>query len=207
MAWEPDYATPQQLADYIRIGDDVDDAQLQLAVTSSSRAIDRNTCRQFGLATAAEARQYTAYWSKSRWAWLVPIDDLMTIVGLVIAVDTAGDGTYATTLSTSDYVLRPRNAAPKNRPWTEIMVNPRTSVRPKGTDGEFQVTLRPGWTTVPATVEQACLLQGSRFLARRDAPFGVAGSPDAGSELRLLAKVDPDVAVILDPYRRKVWAR
>jgi len=55
---------------------------------------------------------------------------------------------------------------------------------------------------VPTTVKQATLLQASRVFARREAPFGVAGSPDMGSELRLLEKVDPDVAVMLVPYVR-----
>lgn len=53
---------------------------------------------------------------------------------------------------------------------------------------------------IPSAVKQACLIQASRFFTRRYAPFGVAGSPDSGSEIRLLAKVDVDVAVILGPY-------
>lgn len=56
---------------------------------------------------------------------------------------------------------------------------------------------------IPAGVTQACLLQASRFFARRYSPFGIAGSPENGSELRLLSRVDPDVAVVLAPYR--VW--
>ena len=55
--------------------------------------------------------------------------------------------------------------------------------------------------------QEATLLQASRLAARRDSPFGVAGSPDAGSEMRLLARVDPDVAVALEPYRRRIWTR
>jgi len=43
----------------------------------------------------------------------------------------------------------------------------------------------------------ATVLQANRLLKRRHAPFGVAGSPELGSELRLLARVDPDVAVSL----------
>jgi hypothetical protein len=54
-----------------------------------------------------------------------------------------------------------------------------------------------GWDEVPTTVEQATLLQASRFHARRFSPYGVAGSPEAGSEMRLLAKLDPDVELAL----------
>jgi hypothetical protein len=206
MAWQPDYITADELAVYLRIDDDLDDPQLALAVTAASRSIDRHTCRQFGLVAAPEPRQYTARWSKSRCAWLVPVDDLMTTTGLVVSWDSGADGTYATTLSASEFVLRPRNAAAEARPWTEIMIRNDVAAL-HGTDGEVQGVGRWGWTTTPVAVKQAAQLQASRIFARRDAPFGVAGSPEAGSEMRLLAKVDPDVAVTLDGYRRRVWAR
>jgi hypothetical protein len=53
----------------------------------------------------------------------------------------------------------------------------------------------------PAPVKLACMLQASRLVKRRDSPFGVAGSPEFGSELRLLSKLDPDVENLLRPYR------
>jgi len=53
-------------------------------------------------------------------------------------------------------------------------------------------------------VLNACKLQTGRFNKRLQALFGVAGSPADGSEVRLLAKLDPDVAVMLVDYTR-VW--
>lgn len=203
MAWEPDYTTAVDLAAYLRIDDNDDDLQLATAATSASRAIDRFTCRQFGLIDAPEARYYTARWSRSRGMWLVAIDDLMTETGLEVATEQYADGIF---VAVTAPVLRPRNALQKGRPWTELAIPNESAVGPLfGRDGGVRVTGRWGWTSVPVTVEQAALLQGSRVFARRDAPFGVAGSPEAGSELRLLAKVDPDVAVMLNSYRRRVW--
>lgn len=208
MAWAPDYTTTDELSDYVRIEDLDDDVQLGLAVTAASRAIDRHTVRQFGLVDAVEPREYTARWSRTRGGWLVPIDDLMTTTGLVVQVDQDGDGAHEASLASTAYVLRPRNAARKGFPWTELWID---SAAVTGmyvaADGAVQVTALWGWSAVPATVEQACLLQASRLLSRRDSPFGVAGSPEGGSELRLLARVDPDVQVTLDPYRRRVWTR
>ena len=130
----------------------------------------------------------------------------MTSTGLVVKVDTALDGTYATTVAASGYTLRPRNAAPAGVPWTEVLI-PQTSVSTfVGGAETVQVTARWGWAGIPDSVRQACLLQASRLLSRRDSPYGVAGSPEVGSELRLLARLDPDVAVALEPYRRRVWA-
>lgn len=56
-------------------------------------------------------------------------------------------------------------------------------------------------STVPAGVNTATLIQAARFFKRRDSPYGVAGSPEMGSELRLQAKLDPDVYVMIKPYR------
>lgn len=56
---------------------------------------------------------------------------------------------------------------------------------------------------IPAGIKYACLIQASRLVKRKDAPFGVAGSPAMGSEMRLLDRLDPDVVVHARPH--KVW--
>ena len=59
-----------------------------------------------------------------------------------------------------------------------------------------------GWSAVPAAAHSATLLQMARIIKRRDAPFGVAGSPDMGNELRLLAQMDPDAKLLCASIRR-----
>lgn len=194
MAWAPDYITASELKAYLRISDSVDDSQLGVAITAASRAIDKHCRRQFGVATAEE-RVYTAEYARHRRRWVVPIDDLMTAATLV---EVGGD-----TLVT--YTLEPRNAAAEGKPWETLVVDQDSAVVPCGEEYEVAVTAAWGWTAVPTPVKQACLLQAGRFHARRDSPFGIAGSPTIGSELRLLAKVDPDVAVVLRPFV-KWWA-
>lgn len=191
MPWAPDYVTLAELKAYLKISDTDDDVTLGYAITAASRAIDRATNRQFGLVAAPEARTYTARWVPSRRAYVVDIDDLQTNVGLTVA----GDATI------TDYSLKPRNADLIGEPWTQVVLNQGANDREDG----ITVTAKWGWVTVPVAVKQATLLQATRFFKRKDAPFGVAGSPDLGSELRLLAKVDPDVAVTLGPYTRW-WA-
>lgn len=196
MVWAPDYVTSTELKDYVRISDAVDDVQIALAVSAASRAVDRHTNRQFGLVDVAEARKYAASWDRRRSRYVVEIDDLMTLVDLAIVT---ASGTV------DGYVLQPGNAALQGRPWTRLVVTPESAVQPTTAEDGVTVTARYGWTAVPAAVKQATLLQASRLFTRRQAPFGVAGSPELGSELRLLAKVDPDVAVVLGPYLRW-WA-
>jgi hypothetical protein len=203
MALYSDYATVPELKSYLRIpteeqgGDDVDDAELALALTAASRAIDRTTNRQFGLAGEDVARLYTPEWDTVRLRWTVAIDDLMTVTDLVVKADLDDDQVYEETIT--DYRLIPLNAAGDGRPWTDLILGSTVSMK---STAEIQITATWGWTTVPAAIENACLIQASRFFKRREAPFGVAGSPDLGSEMRLFAKVDPDVQVMVGPYRR-----
>lgn len=195
MAWVPNYVTDDELKLFVRVADTLDDVQVALAVTGASRAIDRAAGRQFGLVDAPEARVYTGEWDCVRGEWYVVVDDLMTEAGLTITVP-AG--------TVTSYRLEPGNSVVKGMPWTRIVVKADSAAKPDGLPDTVSVTAQWGWTAVPATIKQACLLQASRLLQRRDSPYGVAGSPDLGNELRLLAKVDPDVAVLVSAYRRMV---
>lgn len=193
MAWAPDYVLASDLKAYLHISDTTDDAQIAFAITAASRAIDQATNRQFGLVSAPEERVYTARYDKTRSRYVVEIDDLMTVTGLEITGESGAiDG----------YALQPGNAEFQGKPWTRLVVHPDSAHMPTLAEDGVTVTARYGWTTVPVAVQQAALLQASRFFSRRESPFGVAGSPDLGSELRLLAKVDPDVAIVLGPYTR-----
>jgi hypothetical protein len=193
VAWEPDYVSAAELKAWERIDDAVDDTQLALIVTAASRAVDRHTHRQFGVVAAAEERRYTAVWDRRRCRWLIEIDDLMSTTGLTFTTEAGQIGTYD---------LEPINAAQKGRPWERVVIHPDSAVKPTSEQHGVTGDGLWGWSTVPATVKLASRLQSARFVARRDSPYGIAGSPELGSELRLLARVDPDVAVVLGPYVR-----
>lgn len=188
MAWAPDYIEADDLAAFLGIGDDDDDVELQDAVSAASRAVDDCTRRQFGLVAAPEARKYQAWYTDGEW--VLDIDDLMTTTGLLLNGEAVVDPD-----------LRLLNAPAKGKPWTRLVLPSRP------TEVIHTVTARWGWTTPPAVVAPATKLQASRFFARRHAPFGVAGSPDAGSEIRLLAKADPDVVVMLHSVIRRAVPR
>jgi hypothetical protein len=192
MVWKPDYVTASDLAAFLRIGDSDDDTQLALAVSTASRAVDNHTHRQFGQVAAAEARIYEAKWSRRLNRWVVTIDDLMDVTGLDVQAENGG---------IDSYTLHPINARQKGKPYEQLVVHADSTVKPSG---ERLVTMTApwGWTAYPTAVKEATLLQGSRFHFRRFSPAGVAGSPDTGSEVRLLARLDPDVAVSLKDYIR-----
>ena len=205
MAWAPDYATVDQLRRYLRlptsgdvgeVGEDTDnDAVYGPAITASSRLIDRACGRQFGSVTAT-ARYYTPRYFPQRGRNVATVDDFMSVTSLAVKTDLDGDDVYETTIT--DFVKLPLNAAASLRPWTDIELREAVS----RSEGSLEITALWGWTAVPDTILTATLLQASRISKRRDAPFGVAGSPDLGNELRLLAKLDPDVSMMVSAYRR-----
>lgn len=198
MAWAPDYVTAAEMRAFLRIADADDDVQIGVAIAAASRAIDRHTNRQFGVVASAEERFYTGHYDRRRCRWVVEIDDLMSTTGF----DPQVQDVNGTDLGAVTYTLEPRNAAAKGRPWELLVVKPDSTYVPTGLTNECAFTGLWGWTSVPTTVKQACYLQASRFLARRDSPYGIAGSPDVGSELRLLARLDVDVATSLGSYMR-----
>ena len=190
MAWAPDYCTLAELKSFVDIDDIDDDAELAIAITAASRAIDEHTNRQFGLLAAAELWSYTAWPDYDRGRWVVDIDDLMTVTGLIVEVPTVG--------TTTAFTNEPVNAGAQGRPWTRLVFDADSAVTPTVTNNyAVNVTGKFGWTAVPVPVKQAALLQAARFSFRRGSPHGIAGSPDQGSEMRLLARVDPDVGVSL----------
>lgn len=188
MTWEPDYVTASELKSYLRINDDQDDALVAMWVTTASRAVDTFCHRQFGKA-AAEARTYEATYDRHIGTYVAEIDDLQDLTGLAVQLG----GTAFT-----DYTLGPANAVGKGRPYERLR---------SGRGGTLTITAFWGWAQVPAAVKNATLIQAARFAARRDSPFGVAGSPTEGTELRLLASLDPDLKTALGKkYRREWWA-
>ena len=197
MAWAPDYVTAADLKSFLRITDTADDAELALAITAASRAVDRHCHRQFGKVASSEERTYTARWDRRRRRWVVELDDLHDSASLTVETDAGAIDVYT---------LEPVNAAFKGKPYERLVVDPDSTVKP--TLEEHGVTATSpnwGWDSVPVPVEQGTLLQASRFHARRFSPYGVAGSPEQGSELRLLARLDPDVAVAVGSVIRW-WA-
>jgi hypothetical protein len=192
VTWEPDYASVAELKGLLRIPDTEDDAELALALSAASRVIDRATSRQFGQVDTAEARTFELSWSRQRGRWKARIDDLMTDDDLEVVAGGA-------TLATSAYQFRRHR---HGHPWVQLLVDRVTSPTAGYGPSTVEVTALWGWAEVPAAIKQATLIQASRIFKRRDSPFGVAGSPQVGSELRLLAKVDADVEVLVKPYRR-----
>lgn len=193
MTWAPDYVTLTELKDYLRnnaLGEDVaDDAFLALWITTVSRNIDDFCGRQFGQVATLETREYRAAYDRHEGGYFAEIDDVQDVDDLTVIDENAN--------TITDYTLLPLNASQKGKPYTRIRV--------PGC-GPFTIDALWGWTAVPSSVKTGLFLQGARLDNRRSSPFGIAGSPSEGSEMRLLAQLDPDFRTSLKPYVRDWWA-
>lgn len=192
MVWAPDYVSADQLRNYATNQTDELDAFLSLWITAISRNVDDYCNRQFGKVAAPEQRTYRPTWDRYELKTYVEIDDIQDITSFAL-IDSNGT-------AITNYSFGPPNAVKKGQVYTRLVLNNYYST-------DVRATGIWGWTDIPDSIPTAALLQGSRLIARRSSPFGIAGSPTEGSELRLLAQLDPDFKTTLKPYMRKWWAR
>lgn len=185
------YATLTEVKRSLGITDTVDDALLELVIEAASRQIDQHCERIFYQASGT--RIYAP-----RDNFNVEIDDLLTLTTLKTSTNI--DGVFDQTWKTTDYQLEPLNGIAGG------IVQPYTHIRAVGDywfptsmeEATVQVVGTFGWASVPTAIRQACVLQSARYFKRSDSPMGVAGF-DALGVIRL-ARIDPDIATLLDPY-------
>lgn len=198
------YATSDEFKVFVGIppADTIDNAAITLALDAASAQVDGWCDRTFTVDVSPTSRDYMVVDTVR-----LDVDPIATLTGLVVATDPDGDGTFDVTWAASDYRVEPINAAAAGWPWDRIVAVgprwfPRNLYRPT-----VRVTATFGWPggTVPQAVKLATLIQASRLFKRKDAPFGVAGSVEFGSEMRLLNELDRDAQNLLRRYRRNWW--
>lgn len=177
-------------------GSQLDTAALERAINATSRAIDKYCGRRFWKDAAPVARVFEA-----SDPHVLSVNDIASAAGLLVEVDSSGDGAFATTWASSDYQLKPLNADADGGAysWSEIATaggrcfpwfrNGRPGVR---------VTATWGWSEVPDQVVSAAILKAVGLFMRKDAPFGVAGFNEFGPVR--ITKRDLDVMDLLSPF-------
>lgn len=202
------YCTLAQVKAALRITDTVDDTLLEGSVESASRLIDGYCNRSFWNQGSA-TRVYT-----SRDPYFCMVDDFTTLYTLKSSVLTPGvfEVTWnlpSGTATPVDVQLEPLNAIIEGSAWSYDRLRavgryffPTLSTN-YGQQALVQVTANWGWSSIPKVVEQATIIQASRLYKRLDSPLGVAGFGDMGV-MRVSRAIDPDVAMLVDPYRKMV---
>ena len=197
------YATRNQVKAALRIGtaDTLDDDLIDNCVGAASRLIDGYCNRRFWQSGTAEARVYQAEDS-----FYCSIDDVAG-TALTLKTSSQADGTFDVTWKVSDYQLEPLNGNLDGLTWSYDKIRavgdylfPTVNAN-YGEQALVQVTAVFGWPSVPEPITQATIIQASRIFKRYDSPLGVAGFGDLGA-IRVSRFLDPDMAQLVEPYRR-----
>lgn len=169
-----------------------DDDEIDQVVTSVSRAID-DYCGRFFYSVAG-----TTVYTATDYLY-VGIDDFSAVTS--VKTDENNDGTPEVTLAANtDYRLVTNQTVP-GWPYTAVQITSfGTHTLPVLVTQGVQIVGTRGWSQPPAPIVAATLVQATRLHARRNTPLGVAGSPEGGI-VRLLSRLDPDVELMLRPYR------
>jgi len=207
MAITNGYATLTEIKNYMSISDTTDDSLLEDLVESASRSIDRIANRRFYLDASASARLYRAYSNI-----FVFVDDIGSTTNLVVAIDSAGNGTYSKTLAlNTDYILDPLTSQSLNRPYTQLTMVSNTESWPifpgisqNGLRPGVQVTAKWGWPSVPSDINMACLILTADLYKRKDAPGGILGLGDLG--VVRMSPIGRDVTAMVRAYKKEVLA-
>jgi hypothetical protein len=197
------YATLPEFKAWVTLTDTVDDVVLSECLVAASRWIDEYTDTHFwqdGTVGVPVARTYVSCDPGCR---CIDLDDLVSISTL--KTDDAGDGTFETTWSASDFQLQPVNR-PTGHPFNRVeaigsLTFPARTA-PGSRANRVEITGVWGWAAVPAPVHTACQIEALKELKRRFSPEGVAGFGEFGL-VRISSKpVDPTVEQMLKPYTK-----
>lgn len=191
----------EDLKAHLRITDANDDETIGYAVLAANDAVKAYCGRDFAVATGtASARLF--YPDNPQ---LLNVDDFADATGFALASDTGGLGTFDQAWAASNYQLEPLNGRDGgiSVPYRRIravygLAFPSCS----GLRASVRVTANWGWATVPDAVFQAALIKAARIFKRKDSPEGVLGGFTDLGAVRVSLQDDPDVQLLLAPYRR-----
>ena len=189
------YCPVEALKSRLNISHSNSDFELHAACFAASRWIEQHTERVFWR-TLSQSRTFEP---KCGTVLLPAFCDLVSVSA--VKTDTSGDGTFATTLSASDYRLLPYNvaAAPETLPYNEVRLT--SGYFPAGGPGRpdtVQITGIWGWPKVPAAIRSAAAILAADTYKLKDAPFGVAGE----GEFLMQAGENRRALKLLEPYKR-----
>ena len=176
--------------------DSIDDDTITVAVNAANEAIVTACNRNFDTATTGTRVYYPVH------SHLVRIDDCTSVT--TVKTDTSDDGTFDTTWDTADYQVEPLNGLVDGRtvPYYKIRSVEAKTFPVLGHRPSVQVTAVFGWASVPDPVTLAARIMGARLWRRKDSPEASFGF---GEFALRLARTDPDVVPLLQPYVRS-WS-
>ena len=201
------YVEPEELKQLLDMsGTSYADPAVRRACQAASQIIELECDRRFWLDAAPTTRLYTPDQLR-----MLQIEDLVTLTSLKI--DRTGSGSFTEVWTAgTDFILEPQNAPVWNppQPYTQVRCRYLTSrYFPTYLEQSVQVIGIHGWLAIPEEIKTIATIIASKLLQRvRSAPFGIVavGGPETGIAQRI-ARTDPDVAPVIEKYKRSApWA-
>lgn len=179
--------------------------QWETAIEVASRWVEQHCGRQFhetdtGASPTPSARYFEATGDK------VQITDCQSVT--IVQTDTLDDGTYSTTVPTSDYQLLPVGGFDDllgvSVPYTAIKQTVWATWPVGYRDQPIKVTGLWGWAAVPSAVKRATAILAQDLLRDPETNFGGLVAQSDGVVLG--SRVPTRTITLLDPYVRAVRA-
>ena len=201
------YIDKADLKAYIGLSGTAQDDNIDNAIDSASRLIDKICGRRFYQDSVVNVKTFTP--NNSLY---LETPDISTTTGLIVKLDDDDDGTYEKTLTiNTDFIVEPTNPRINRiidgityyEPYNKITIlDTRSSERFDPTiKSNVQITAKWGWTKIPSDIITATLIQSLRFFKRKDTPFNTYGDVNTGVS-ELFSKIDPDVQTLLKGLKK-----
>jgi len=198
------YVDKDDFKNYIGLSGTGQDDNIDNAINSASRLIDKICGRHFWQDDSVVVKYYTPINE-----FYLEVDDISTTTGLIVQLDTTDDGTYDKTLTLhTDFVLKPFNPQEfKITNTTYYYPQPELHILTTRSSERFdplivknaKITAKFGFSAIPEAIAQATLIQALRYFKRKDTPFNVFGNEQTGT-IELFNKIDPDALMLIKGY-------
>lgn len=204
-----DYVTVQELKEDVPdsplfdISDETYDTVLGNMVTAASRAIDKfvGGWANYFYPTSDDATRYFDGNGEEE----IYIDPLVSLTSVAVSESGGRAATdYTTWTLDTDFYVSPYNYSALSQPIQSLVVDNDSGS--KGTWGTVRkgVKITGVWgysSTPPADVEQACKIQAIRWFSRAKQNYQDGGANPTLGEMTYVQQLDPDVKILLLPYR------
>ena len=189
------YCTLDEIKEELKITSEDKDNILQSIIEQVKEFIDGECKRHFDTETAT-AKYYDGTGS------LLFIDDLVLIDVGGLVLDEDGDGTYESTMATTDYILYPLNRYPKT--MIEINSNGAYSGFANGVRKGVKITGTWGYAaTVPKPIRRAAIMLTCRLFKRRDTAYATVVASTELGKFEVFRGMDADTQAMLNPFIRR----
>ena len=192
------YASPAEYRRVVGMTDAGLDADIASDLAAVSRYLDGELRRFFTRDTVPVIRVYAPQYDTR----VLTVADLAA-APTQVRIDTAGNGTFATTLTAANYELLPRNALRGPEPWpfNEIALLSTGMLSSFVAGQRVEVTAQWGWPAVPEAIRRATI--HITAILRLETPRATKRIAELGDTVETSPQAQNIVRQLTNQYR--VW--